>query len=353
MPLKIAALRKLSLAGIAACALAAVWAAPARSQPLQPFAPPGGFVLAEPGLGKGREVVLYGETSPRANWRIAQWGNPGDGTSPKLPPFMPDRDVPNGVQAAWKSAMADGGSSVVVRQLKDGSFAEILSQNGANLPCVREGAPNEYDLFIATQGKNARGLPSAMLAENTGKPLPDLAQLSALRVRGVFSVVHVGEPPTRLGCKVNQSQSLVSFVLADTTAKPPQTLFYQLGFDQHCLPKAPPWCQHFQPHYFNGGSGGNGGTSFGIDDHLPSYGLGLVTDTRPHTIDIDILPTLERWIRLGTTGEAPGTKRGQPLQLDTDLSHWRVSGMYFGQHIWGDVDLSTSWTGFVPVMTVR
>jgi hypothetical protein len=32
-----------------------------------------------------------------------------------------------------------------------------------------------------------------------------------------------------------------------------------------------------------------------------------------------------------------------PPTMDHDLSHWKIGHMYFGQAIWGDVTLRTSW----------
>ena len=77
-----------------------------------------------------------------------------------------------------------------------------------------------------------------------------------------------------------------------------------------------------------------GKNPFGVDDVLPLNGQPWVTNGQPRKIAVDILPRLLEAIR------------SAPASMDHDLSHWFVNSIYIGQHIWGDIDLTTEWQDF-------
>jgi hypothetical protein len=128
------------------------------------------------------------------------------------------------------------------------------------------------------------------------------------------------------GCKVSSGQLLAALVLRNNYTTPVQIFFYQLSlFRFNTSTAATGW---WAPGVLRGG----GRTKrFGFRDGLSSFDQAAPSVGTPASYDFDLLPRLREIITKGEHG------------LDTDVDHWQLRSAYFGQHIWGDVSVSSTW----------
>lgn len=310
--------RVLAIAVVAVSCLATM---PATARTLELVGPFRDFALREPQNppppGPPR---YYSATAPAAQWGISQWNLPGG----KLPPFTMLRE---GQTTSFISRAA----VAAVKVVRTGEHTSIfLSQNGDALPCrERNGRPFESDLFISPKDPRWAGRETALLPAAHKLVL---GRMTALVLRAeVGAEGGVSRHPK--GCEVSQGSAIVSLVLRNTAVRPAQTLFYQLALNQICGPElAQRWractrgMQNFT--YFSRKP------PFGADDSISLLGIPLLTTGTPRHIIVDLRQRLARIIAAG------------PPALDKDLSHWEFGSTYIGQHIWGDVRLSTQWRSF-------
>jgi hypothetical protein len=262
-------------------------------------------------------VRAYHMSGTNPTWWVAQWNIPGG----KLPPFS--RTVQDGAVTLRSEAKE---SSVTIVQI-DGAASYQLAQDGAYLPCNRQGQPFESDLLMNTFGSDAA--PPARSAYLAPSPVA-LSNLSALyQVANV--AVESAAPKTTKRCDISQGTVLLAVVLRNPTAK--QTFFYQLSLDLVCGPfqleKRQALCESRQRHpeagYFFTSN------PFGADDWLPLITGSWIGPGTNH-LKVDILPRIRELIAKG------------PEAMDRNPAHWVIGSSFHGQHIWGDLRMSSNWS---------
>lgn len=290
--------------------------APAFAAETELVSPIGDFAIVEPDARPGL-LDTYGATAANPTWSIAQWDIPGG----VLSPF-------EAVSSTVFQARAPEAEVIIVR----GDDAEKvgLRQDGAVLPCLRDGKPRESDLFLGPNGDNLRNVELGMAPARPDAP--SLTAMMRLRLR-VTTSASFARALTDKGCVVNQAGSLIGVVLSNFVAKPQQTMFYQMILSRFCgagPPERLAICnaQVTAPApYFTA-------NPFGSNDQLPLTGQGYLKPGEIRDIDMDILPRLRLVIETG------------PGEIDRDPSHWVLAGVYLGQNIWGDVRGESSWSNF-------
>jgi hypothetical protein len=257
-------------------------------------------------------------------------------------PAFQRRTAPNGaIEFVSRNQVA----SVSIMQ-EGPAIHYTLNQNGAAQPCTTTaGRPHEFDLFANTGGpvKNPMMM-SALTPAEPGAKSPSLGQMARLDQHVVARIVsQTTSSGSNHGCRVNQGNVLTAVTLANTDARPPQVLFYQLSLHVICgdgQQKAACKRNLARPFFWWTGEqsrdsqGRPGARSFGYDQRLPHLGQSFLPVGAARTVDIDLLPDLLRLI----TSKAHG--------LDPDPAHWRVSDAYHGQSVWGDVSLQTEWSDY-------
>jgi hypothetical protein len=261
---------------------------------LQLIEPIHGFSI-RPVAGRG---ALYGASDVRANWRIAQWNNPG----------RPLKDF-GGIACPTNCYDSNSDAAQVILQTDKDSYRFSLKQDGTALPCERKGKPVEFDL----------------LASPTQMRTTPIAQMTALRLSLRF-VVNEAKELEEKSCTRNIGQVLAALVMRNDHVSPTQVFFYQLSLFRLNAPTTPVgW-------WAPGVARGGGLTKrFGFRDSLASFDKTPASVGADASYEIDLLPRLKQIIAKGEHG------------LDTDINHWQLRSAYFGQHIWGNVAMSSTW----------
>ncbi len=227
----------------------------------------------------GDAKTLYGYTEFHANYTISQWSIPEE-----LPGFVDGVTENDYLRVDWDKK----------------TQSTSLTLHGAGLPCGEE-----LDGFIS---------PLAMVYSGS---LGSVKQIS-LRVdifREDFFVNNLACPNTRGG-------DLLGIVFFNEAKK--QLLYYQLRFSNIRMnPDLKYWWRNarLEP---------NGWTSWGYRDQLftfrqPAPELGEWT-----SYELNMTRVLKQLIK-----KKPG--------MDHSLKNWRIRSMFYGAHVWGDVDISTRW----------
>jgi hypothetical protein len=297
----------------------------ARSGEIDLMAPIAGLALREPpDPPRPGERPFYSETAPNPNWNVAQWNIPRE----KLSSF-----------ARRGGRFEASAPAARILATLDGAAELALAQDGSVLPCtVADGAPREFDLFLGPNGPDLAGAGAVGWLAN-GAKAPALSELNRLTLHATAS--YGGSlAPTNKGCGVNQGGVLLALILSNPEASPPQTLFYQLHLGRVCGTgdpahdascRAPP---QRQVYFF-------AQNPFGVDDYLPLAGEPWLDRDEERAVRTDVLPRL-----MTALAEAPPG-------MERDPARWRVTGFYAGQNIWGDIRLSTRWSGLRVVAETR
>ncbi len=290
----------------------------ANAKDMDAFQQPQNFSIKARTVSPNGRPTEYGASGAAPNWGIAQWGAPG-----RLPPFKVTQQGGDTI-----SSSVSPGASVVVKRGPDGTESYTLSQNGAVLPCeTASGSPREFDLLASPDvSASPSGDISAYHVRSNGIAL---SAMSHLRVRATVSM-HYADISVPKSCGVSQGGVLISVILNNLVSH--QTLFYQLGLGSLCGPQPAArgvMCMNAQTHphsnfFFKT-------NPFGVDDALPLLGQPWLTNGETRTINADILPRLLLFVRNGPPG------------MDHDPAHWVLGSYYNGQHIWGDVSLTSTW----------
>ena len=287
-------------------------------------------------------VFLYGPTDPSASWYVTQWNNPGS----DLLPF--DRSVLTSGSVLYEAKA----TAVSVKLEKKSTGTEItLNQDAGGMPCeLASHDPGEFDVLVGMNHPWVnRSHPDATLIDGKLQHLDQISNMASLlqvvTVRSLSDWLPYAAPR----CKINQGNLMSAVVLEDQTATPVQTLYYQLMLHSICHAGATyERCQahrmqrgFFWPGIAIKGPNGHSLKNFGYRDTLVSYDQAMLNKGETRTFSLELLPVLSTLLRLGEHG------------LDSDLSHWHVISAYFGQNIWGDVGLSSTWKSYdmraVPV----
>jgi hypothetical protein len=302
------------------CAILLLLACGARAATVPVFSAPYDFALLEPQYPPPPGgPVAYATTSGTPQWSIANWNIPGG----KLPPFTVSMQ---GTNTVFTSRAPE--SSVVITQTPAKTASYQLSQNGAVLPCDTGGEPRESDLFAGSYNQHTP--PEKLL---TLTALTNLISTATIKYQ-------YGEATPRHVCAVSQGSALISVILNDQTKH--QTFFYQLELSDECGPQPAArarMCEtsrtNPKPSFFFGKN------PFGADEALTLFGQKWLANNETRTIHVDLLPHLINLVENG------------PPEMDHDPSHWTIGAYYNGQHIWGDMTMTTTWSRVSLLATTR
>jgi hypothetical protein len=209
----------------------------------------------------------------------------------------------------------------------DGAVFEV-NQSGLQLPCDMRGFPVEFDAFFAPES-------SAFSADAVSRPM---TAMRTIRHRISF-ILDQSRQTVPSDCRVNQNQAITSLVFSNHKRR--QAFFYQLVLHMGGQPMvggqpvtAPFW-------WATGKTGMGGWTStkgvdrFGFQDLLTTFGISAPPVGGRLDFDRDLLTRLRQVF-------AEGRRYG----MSQNHSDWFLTGVYFGQSLWGRGDLSTRWTGY-------
>ncbi len=317
---------------------------------VSPFFNPTGDAILAPTPVNG-VFPVSSATGPQANWLVEQWGNPDT----LLAPFVKKPNT--GTASYWLSS--NGRGQVQAEKTASGQFIMQLHQDGSTLNCGATGAPLEDDLFLAPNSKSINPTyPSATLTDSNPSVNLTIGSMTALQVKGWVRISKTWTPAAASRCSANQSSLLWSVILKNTAVTPSQILYYQIGLTGlFCAPGTDPSiyrnCLAYKPvpqfylaEALLNSQGQIAHYQYGLEEPITVLNLSLQKPSSTPTIyNFNLLPRLTTIIKAGSpavAGVAP---------MDTDPTHWRISSIYFGSHIWGDIGLESYWNGMLPVVT--
>jgi hypothetical protein len=261
----------------------------------------------------------YATSGGTPNWHIVAWDIPGG----KLPPFV-ERKV--GETTVFSSRAAE--AAVEFERSPDGRVSYRLSQDGSALPCEDKQQPFESDLFAAPNDADTKPPegPGLFFPAQGKLFLSSLARLTA----AATVTINSGRSTLTKGCGVSQGTVLISVILSNAVSH--QTLFYRVDLTSACGPQptartelcARSISYPRAVYYFRT-------NPFGVQDPLPMFGQRWVGNNERRTVSLDLLPRLIELIKHG------------PPNMDHDPGQWYVGHYYNGQHIWGDLTMSSQW----------
>lgn len=290
-----------------------------RAAELPVFTSPYDFSLKEPqDPPPPGGAMTYAFSGAAPTWSISAWDIPGQ----KLSPFLVSKV---GADTLFLSRAPE--ATVTIDRKPDGTESYELHQDGTELPCGPDDKARESDLFAGPNGEalkspdaNAFLIPPNQMA---------LTEMSHLIARATITFRHGDAVPAK-GCAVSQGSPLISVIVNNLIAH--QTLFYQLALSTVCGPQPAPraqMCNHWrtQPEssfFFTI-------NPFGVDDALPLLGQSWFSNNETRPLNVDVLPRILLFIATG------------PEPMDHNPKHWVLDNYYNGQHIWGDITMTTIW----------
>ncbi len=223
--------------------------------------------------------TLYGHTEFHGNYKIAQWSIPED-----LPGFVEDVTENSHMRVEWD------------KETKTTS----LTLRGNDLPCG-----DELDGFIS---------PLSMVYSGPVNSYKEITlKLDIYREEYFIN---------NLSCPVTQGGDLVGIVFFNEVSK--QILFYQLRFSNVRMnPNMKYWWR-------NALIQSDGWVSWGYRDQLFTYKASTPEVGEWESYDLNVKRVVKRLIK-------------NKSDMDNRLGNWKIRTMYYGSHIWGDMDMSTKW----------
>lgn len=271
--------------------------------------------LADPGphdnglwLVDPNKPEIYGRIGLRdasSRWHIAQWGN-------KYPLSLDWRYATYGV---WYTNNQDRSARVRTFVSPRGGRTMEL---GHNTLAPTFGCNSEFDLFLEPNDPTYSNCPQGFAHYNA---TPPLSAIMTLRLKA-FQKVLSAYQGKRCGKPFDLAGTILAvvFVNYNTSPNPPQAFFYQFNTYDSRRENYPGW--------FLAGEYGEGFNNWGYDEYYDYYGYKeLVPGRSGKTYDINIAPRVRELI-----ASAPGN-------LDRDLSHWKVKGMYVGSWLNGEAKI--------------
>ena len=214
----------------------------------------------------------------------------------------------------------------------DGSY--LLHQHSTALPCERVYASgrrlvNEFDLFASLGGSRQS---DAVPAGRSDDP-PTLARATHVIHRINIDIMRADAYD--LACRTTQTGFLTAVVLTNPVAR--QTMFYQIRLALLSLRLSGKRSIDAPSNWFAKGVNSQNGLrgQFGIGDPASLFDQPSAQVGHAASFRFDLLPRLVELIR-----------QGAPYGMDQDLSHWRVTGTYHGNNVFGHVDSEARWSGF-------
>lgn len=223
--------------------------------------------------------TLYGSTEFHGNYKIGQWSIPEP-----LPAFNNNITENDHMRVAWDKE----------------TKTTTLTIRGDELPCN-----DELDGFIS---------PLAMMYSD---------YLSTYkRIRLHVNIKREDYIINNFSCDTTQGGDILGIIFFNEHSK--QKFFYQLRFSNIQMnPNSKYWWRNEMQH-------SDGWKSWGYRDQLSTYNE-PVTDTGVwETYNLNITRIVKQIIK---------NKAG----MDNNLSHWKIRSMFYGSHIWGDMEITTSW----------
>jgi hypothetical protein len=223
--------------------------------------------------------TLYGASDFHGNYKIGQWSIPDE-----LPAFENDITENDHMRVVWDKKFR----------------TTTLTLRGNDLPCN-----DELDGYIS---------PLAMEYSDYLNKYKRIRLHVSIKREDVFI--------SSFGCDITQGGDLVGIIFFNEKSR--QKLFYQLRFSNIRMnPDARYWWRNGMRHP-------DGWVSWGYRDQLRTYdedvpGVGLW-----EIYDLNLTRRIKKLIK---------TRPG----MDDDLSHWKIRSVFYGSHIWGDMEISTSW----------
>lgn len=261
-------------------------------------------------------------TTPLPSWGVSQWDGPVPLTYPYTQTLYPNGN--------W--ALANSSASVQYDNTTQPWLGSVytLAQNGAGLAC--NPSPNmEYDLFLGPKsdeamGSNAQSAPYGMTAS---QPLSSLQALS-FNLGLEIKYEQIGSY-----CGINQAGYVLGFLFRNISTTPAKAFFYQIYFRRPTRVGGTVVLGQPNAELFIDTDG-----NVGVDDHISNVASGLqapVPGSSRIAYSTNILPRLVSIIQSG----GPNGN-----SFDPNLSHYVLTGTYFGQNVWGDSLTTASWDNF-------
>jgi len=153
---------------------------------------------------------------------------------------------------------------------------------------------------------------------------PPLSAITTLRLKALQEVLHAFQGK-RCPAPFNLAGTILAVVFVNYHTKPnsPQAFFYQF----HTYDSRP---EDFTGWFFTGHSG-EGFNNWGYSEYYDYYGYTELVPGRPgKAYDINIASRVK-----GLITSAPGN-------LDKELSHWKVKGIYVGSMLNGEATIRSA-----------
>jgi hypothetical protein len=256
-----------------------------------------------------RNPQIYGSIGPKgvsSRWHIAQWGSKN--------PLSPDWRR-YAINQAWYTKGQDGSTRVrTLKSYRGGRRVELMHSTLS--PAF--GCHTEFDLFLEPNDPTYSNYPQGFAHHNA---TPPLSAMKTLRLKAFQEVLHAYQG-RRCAAPFDLAGTILAVVFINyhTNPNPPQTFFYQFNTYDSRLEDYPGW-------FFTGNYGG-GFNNWGYSEYYDYYGYTELLPGRSGKIyDINIASRVKELI-----SSAPGN-------LDRELSHWKVKGMYVGSMLNGEATI--------------
>ncbi len=260
-------------------------------------------------LVDSKNPQIYGPIGPKgvsSRWHIAQWGNKSL-LSPDWRRYA--------IIEAWYTNSQDG--SARVRTLKSYRGGRRVELTHSTLSPAF-GCNTEFDLFLEPNDPTYSNFPQGFAHHNAAPPLN---AMTTLRLKAFQKVLRASQGK-RCGRPLDLAATILAVVFVNYHTNPnsPQAFFYQfVTFDSRP--------ENYSGWFFSGNYG-EGYYNWGYSEYYDYYGYKeLVPGRSGKTYDINIAPRVKELI-----SSAPGN-------LDRELSHWKVKGMYVGSLLNGEATI--------------
>lgn len=305
--------------------------------------------------GATGSYYLQGPTTTAANWAADSWTNP------------------LGVPAAFapisgtSNYTASDGDETINFYPNSGSGYTVISQtvdhttigSAPTMPCQ-----DEIPIFLQPNPTGLPGLPGG----SSLAPRYTIAGLQHIyHTLTAIPAVHSFPTPaiSSESCDTNyptptEGMVMTAIVLHNNFTSPPSNFWYQLRLlyygqgpavdsntypndfpsDEEWFGSTAPTAFWWHKRVFNP-SGPNFKNNFGYSQNVTDYGQPIATIGSSNSYSLDFLPQLASLLESGTNN------------IDSDLSHWVITGAYFGDSGYGYVDSGGQFSDFSMTAAVN
>ncbi len=327
-------------------------AAPAWAQTtVQLVTPPAGYGIQDKARNGSGYFPFDQATSSAANWNIVAWSNPANQSymSPLL--NIPTYNGGNLVAQTWiANQNANSIQPMAVSlslDLQHNTSSQMLIQNGSYNTSNDTTCSQENDLFVFPNSTTYNtAYPNAYSTTATN---PTLDKVTAMTVNGQVSLLSASNTTTTPSpCSLNMGSMIYALSFSNTSSG--ATFYYQLGLNFFYFNGSNATYNSIfssgvlNENYFFTGAG----NEWGIDDPITSYtnpatgsAYTLFQNPGAYNLNLNVYPRIAYLITNGQYG------------LDTNLSHWKLSGIYYGHTQHGTAYIGSNWSSanFFPTIT--